>query len=191
MIKQPVTAAIDSTSFGTCTLVGKVRAIRDVLEHVDVELHAIYDAKHLVFLMAAVTKGNAADLPMLKPLIKAIVDTIAISKLLADPAYSSRENVQFLIDLGIEPIIMPKEIAGTLAKGYPAWRKLILEFMELGIERWIKEKGYSLRFTSKSIFSALKQKFDNVLSSKMPKTLAIELLARVAAHNLHALASLL
>jgi hypothetical protein len=120
--------------------VGEVKAMRDVLEHANVKLHALYDARRLVFLMAAVTEGEAADSPMLKPFIEAIVNVVAIARLLADPAYSSRENVQFLADLGIEPIIMPKESAGTLAKGYPAWRRLILEFMELGAKGWIKSR---------------------------------------------------
>jgi len=127
---------------------------------------------------------------MLKPLVEAVIDAIAIAKLLGDSAYLSRKNVQSLADLGIEPIILPKESAGTLAKGYPAWRRLILEFMELGAEGWI-EKGYGMRFTSESIFSALKLKFGKVLSSKAPETWAKELLARVAAHNLHAIAGLL
>jgi hypothetical protein len=100
----------------------------------------LYDARRLVFLMASVTEGEAADSPMLKPFIEAIVNVVAIARLLADPAYSSRENVQFLADLGIEPIIMPKESAGALAKGYPAWRRLILEFMELGAKGWIKSR---------------------------------------------------
>ena len=191
VVKQPITAAIDSTGFGIHVLVREVRAMREVLEHANIKLHALYDAERLVFLMAAVTEGDAADSPMLKPLLEAVIDAVAIAKLLADPAYSSRENVQLLADLGIEPIIMPKESAGTLAKGYPAWRNLILEFMELGAERWIEEKGYGLRFTSESIFSALKQKFGGVLSSKGPEAWARELLARVAAHNLHALAGLL
>lgn len=191
VVKQPVTAAIDSTGFGTRVLVGEVKAMREVLEHANVKLHALYDARRLVFLMAAATEGDAADSPMLKPLIEAVTDAVVIAKLLADPAYSSRENVQLLADLGIEPVIMPKESAGTLAKGYPAWRSLILELMELGVEGWIKEKGYGLRFTSESVFSALKQKFGGVLSSKGPETWARELLARVAAHNLHALAGLL
>jgi hypothetical protein len=33
-----------------------------------------------------------------------------------------------------------KRLDGTLAKGYPAWRRLILEFMELGAEGWIKSR---------------------------------------------------
>ena len=53
--------------------------------------------------------------------------------------------------------------------------------MELGAERWIKERGYGLRFTSESVFSALKQKFGGVLSSKGPEMW--ELIARVASHN--------
>ena len=191
VVKEPITAAIDSTGFGTHVLVKEIRAMREVLEHVSVKLHALYDAERLVFLTAAVTGGEAADSPMLKPLLEAVIGAVAIARLLADPAYSSRENIQLIADLGIEPIIMPKESSGGLAKGYPAWRRLVLEFMELGAERWIKEKGYGMRLTSEGIFSALKLKFGGALSSRMPETWARELLARVAAHNLHTLAALL
>jgi len=95
VVKQPIIASIDSTCFGTRILVGEVKAMRDVLEHANVKLHALYNARRLVFLMAAVTEGEAADSPMLKPFIEAIVNVVAIARLLADPAYSSRENVQF------------------------------------------------------------------------------------------------
>lgn len=191
VVRQPITAAIDSTGFGTRVLVRRVRVMKEVLEHASVKLHALYDAKRLVFLMAATTPGDVADSTMLKPLVGAVVDVIAIARLLGDPAYSSRENVQFLADLGIEPVILPKESAGRLAKGCPAWRRLILEFMELGAEGWMEEKGYGLRFTSEGIFGALKLKFGGALSSRTPEMWARELLARVIAHNLHALAGIL
>jgi len=55
----------------------------------------------------------------------------------------------------------------------------------------VEEKGYGLRFASESIFSSLKQKFGGILSSKKPEAWSRELLARVAAHNLHALAGIL
>ena len=49
--------------------------------------------------------------------MEAVIDALAVARLLADPAYSYRENVQLLADMGIEPVIMPKEGAGKLAKG--------------------------------------------------------------------------
>ena len=44
VVKQPIVAAIDSTGFGTRILVSEVKAMRDVLEHESVKLHALYDA---------------------------------------------------------------------------------------------------------------------------------------------------
>jgi hypothetical protein len=96
---------------------------------------------------------------MLKPLIKKVIKFLNIYKIIGDSAYSSRKNIQFLSDLRIEPIIFPKKNAKRLSKGYPAWRKLILEFIELGEKKWIEEKDYKLRFNSESIFNALKLKF--------------------------------
>ncbi|MEM3290976.1 MAG: transposase [Candidatus Micrarchaeaceae archaeon] len=167
VVKQPITAAIDSTGFGTHILVSEVRAMKEILEHAHVKLHVLYDAERLVFLMAAATSGDIADSTVLMSLVGAVIDAVTIARMLGDPAYSSRENVQFLADLGIEPVIPPNESAGALAKGHSAWRRLILEFMELGVERWVEEKGYGLRFTSESIFSALKLKFGWVLSPRL------------------------
>jgi len=128
---------------------------------------------------------------MLKPLIKKVIKFLSIYKIIGDSAYSSRKNIQFLSDLGIEPIIFPKKNARRLSKGYPAWRKLILEFIELGEKKWIEEKDYKLRFNSESIFNALKLKFGNILFSKSYKMLFKEILAKVIAHNLFVLASLI
>jgi hypothetical protein len=42
---------------------------------------------------------------MLKPLIKKVIKFLNIYKIIGDSVYSSRKNIQFLSDLGIEPII--------------------------------------------------------------------------------------
>ena len=141
--------------------------------------------------MAIASKGEISDSIMLKPLIKKVIKFLNIYKIIGDSAYSSRKNIQFLSDLGIEPIIFPKKSARRLSKGYPAWRKLILEFIELGEKKWIEEKDYKLRLNSESIFNALKLKFGNILFSKSYKMLFKEILAKVIAHNIFVLASLI
>jgi hypothetical protein len=55
-VRQPITAAIDSTGFGTRFLVRRIRVMKEVLEHAHVKLHALYGAKRLVFLMAVPSK---------------------------------------------------------------------------------------------------------------------------------------
>jgi hypothetical protein len=48
---------------------------------------------------------------MLKLLVKKVIKFLNIYKIIGDSAYSYRKNIQFLLDLGIEPIIFPKKSA--------------------------------------------------------------------------------
>jgi len=55
----------------------------------------------------------------------------------------------------------------------------------------LKKKNYKLRFNSEGIFNALKLKFGNILFSKSYKMLFKEILAKVIAHNIFVLVSLI
>jgi len=45
-----------------------------------------------------------------------VIEFLNISKIIGDSAYSSRKNIQFLSDLGIESIIFPKKSTGRFSK---------------------------------------------------------------------------
>jgi hypothetical protein len=62
---------------------------------------------------------------------------------LADRGFSSRDNVQGLVDRGTDPVIRPQESA-TPRKSlkYPAWVENITKFKKLGYEKWRDKTGY-------------------------------------------------
>jgi transposase len=148
----------------------------------------------LEIFLIRIKKGRSLKITIFKALI------LLISKQIFHLTYRELANRKDILETNIlylasiilnEPIIFPKKNAKKLSKRYPAWRKLILEFIELGNENGLKKKTIKLRFNSESIFNALKLKFGNILFSKSYKMLFKEILAKVIAHNLFVLASLI
>lgn len=68
---------------------------------------------------------------------------------LADPAYDSRENYNFLDARGIEPCIKVKRGASGKARGSRARRRAAMEFLK-DEEGWKRKVGYGRRWAAEA-----------------------------------------
>ncbi|MBE0447836.1 MAG: transposase [Actinobacteria bacterium] len=123
-----------------------------------VKASLLWDAEKRVFHAVEYLPGEAHEVNTLDELVDST--RITIHKLFADRGFSSRENVQHLADKGITPVIRPQDSATP--KGgmkYPAWRKNVIEYRELGYERWKEKTGYGVRFPEEHTIGALINRF--------------------------------
>ena len=90
------------------------------------------------------------------------------SEKIADSAYASGENVHFLADIGIEPVIRPGKtqpqgagelcVEGTCERVPRAW-----------IRRWKSKTGYDRRFEEEHAFAALILRFGDKVRARCLK----------------------
>lgn len=145
----------------------------------------LWDADKRVFHAVEFIPGEAHEVNTLKGLVDST--RITIRKLFADGGFSSRENVQYLVDKGITPVIMPQEGATPRSKGCPAWKKHVREYRELGYQRWKAKTGYGARFSEEHTIAALVNRFGDGVRSKSVWIASKLLGARVLLHNFFAL----
>jgi hypothetical protein len=132
--ESPIEVVADSTGFSLMSYEVRVCGLERTRVAQTVTLSACWDAEKRVFLAFETMKGSAHAVNTLLPMMRRI--DLPIVKCFADPEFCSRENVQGLADLGIEPVIKPQNSARpTRGLRYPAWREHIIRFKNLGYER--------------------------------------------------------
>jgi len=138
------------------------------------------------FLSAIVTKEYKSDSPRLKRLMSQKSREIALEDVALDSAFLSRRNAQLIADYGANPVIKLKSnTASAHSKGYPAWNRMIHEAWE---NKEAYESRYNRRAVIEGVFGAFKHRFGREVASKITHNQNIEVLCRVAAWNILALA---
>ncbi|KUO43210.1 MAG: hypothetical protein APU95_01800 [Hadesarchaea archaeon YNP_N21] len=151
-----------------------------------VKLVLLWDAERRVFHAAKCIPGEAHEVNTLKPMVDSV--QVKIRKLFGDSAFSSRENIQGLAEMGVEPVIKPQESATP--KGglrYPAWKEQVEIFHELGYEQWKERTGYGKRFEEEHTIGALINRFGDEVRARLDRMASKLLCARVSLRNLFAL----
>ncbi|KXB03578.1 hypothetical protein AKJ47_02000 [candidate division MSBL1 archaeon SCGC-AAA261G05] len=121
------------------------------------KLNGIWDAYRKVFHAVDVLEGKAHEYKGSQEMLERV--RTPIGRFFGDPAYAGRDFVQDVADSGAEPVIKPPKNATPKTKGGPAWRKLVMEYRELGYEDWRDKTGYGERFPNEGQFGAFDTRF--------------------------------
>jgi transposase len=149
------------------------------------KLSLLWDAEKRVFHGVESLPGEAHEMNTLLPMVDSV--RVKIRKLFADRGFSSRDNVQGLADRGTDPVIRPQESATTRnGLKYPAWREHIIQYKNLGYEKWRDETGYGKRFPEEHTIGALINRLGDEIRARSDRTASRLLLARVLLHNFFA-----
>jgi transposase len=170
----------DSTGFSSCTYArwfdekwGGERKRHDF-----VKLHAFVGTHTNIITAAEVT--DAADCPMLEPLLNATVSAgFNVQEVSADKAYLSKRNVELIRATGATPYIPFKE--NSSGRGPEMWREMFAVYM---LKRPEFLAHYHRRSNVETTFAMIKSKFGTAVRSKLPVAQANEVLAKVLCHNL-------
>jgi len=153
---------------------------------VKLHAHVTTDKEMPFFLSATVTMEYKNDSPQLRGLMSQKSREIALENVALDTAYLSRRNAQLIADHGANPVIKLKSnTASAHSKSYPAWNRMIHEAWENTIAY---EGKYNRRTVIEGVFSAFKHRFGREVASKIRHNQNVEVLCRVAAWNILALA---
>ena len=130
-----------------------------------------------------VTDERTGDNKKFKPLVERASERANVKLALADPAYDSRENFNFLEAKGIEPGIKIKRGASGKARGSWARRRAAREFLK-NEKRWKRKVGYGRRWAAEGTFSNLKRTFGEFVTARKFKNMAKEMMLKAFCYNL-------
>jgi transposase len=174
--------AIDSTGFRTTTFSAyESEKYGRSKEHRWLKAHMCVGVKTNIVAAVMITDGNAGDSPQFSPLIQQTSEGFAINEVSADLAYSSRNNLELVNEVGGKPYIPFKKNATGSARGSSMWKKMY-HYFQLNRDEFLKH--YHKRSNIESTNAAIKRKFGETLKSKNSVAQVNELLAKIIAYNL-------
>lgn len=147
------------------------------------KIHLAVDTKTKQILAMEVTDERTGDIKMFRPLVEQASGRARVKLVLADSAYDSRENFNFLEAKGIGPGIKVRRGASGKARGSWARRRTAREFLE-DEKRWKKRVGYGRRWAVEGTFSSLKRTFGEFVMAQKFENMAKEMLLKAFCYNL-------
>ncbi len=174
--------AVDSTGFRTNTFsayyddkYGKSK------EHQWVKAHLCAGVKTNIVAAVAITDSDSNDSPQFGPLVRKTATGFTINEVSADMAYSSRDNLDTVNEVGGKAYIPFRKNATGKSKASPLWKKMF-HYFQLNRDEFMSH--YHKRSNIEATNAAIKRKFGETLKSKNPTAQVNELLAKIIAYNL-------
>ena len=107
--------------------------------------------------------------PQLQGLVKIAVKIQRGNHLYGDKGYGGHSNYQDCIDNGLDPVFPPKKNARSRSRGGPFLRtQRILEYQQIGHERWKVKYGYAKRCAVEQTYTYKKQLLGFTMRTKDP-----------------------
>lgn len=177
--------AVDSSGFSTSQFDRWFDVRFDKKKETDIrrfrKCHITCGVKTNIITAVNITTGYSGDSPEFPELVKTTRKIFPIREVSADKAYSSRDNLQAVSDLGGIAFIPFKSNATGRSKGTSIWHTMYDYF------RYYRNdflKHYHKRSNVETCFHMLKMKFGKHLRSKNEIGQDNEILAKCLAHNI-------
>ena len=150
-----------------------------------IKIHVAVDTRSKLIVSMKVTKEDVGDGRMLKSLIigTAINVQANIKRVLADGAYDSRDNFQFLHDNDIDPAIKVRKNSSFKSMGCYTRKMVVLQQLN-DLDKWKHSVSYGRRWAAETVFSSMKRTFvEHVISIKWMNIIN-ELLMKAHMYNM-------
>ena len=150
-----------------------------------IKIHVAVDTRSKLIVSMRVTKEDVGDGRMLKSLIRRTTTNVHanIKRVLADGAYDSRDNFQFLHDNGIDPAIKVRKNSSVRSMGCYTRKMVVLQQLS-DLDKWKHSVSYGRRWAAETVFSSMKRAFgEHVISIKW-KNIVNELLMKAHMYNM-------
>ena len=147
------------------------------------KIHVAVDIKKKKVVSLVVTSEEVHDGKVMKKLVDHASENNDIKRVLADGAYDSKNNFQYLSDNNIEAAIKVRKNSSGRSNGcYP--RKLIVLQQMKNFKKWKHSVSYGYRWMSESVFSAMKRTFGEYVSARKFPNMVKEMFLKVSLYNM-------
>ena len=118
-----------------------------------IKIHVAVDTRSKLIVSMRVTKEDVGDERMLKSLIKGTVINVQtnIKRVLADGAYDSRDNFQFLHDNDIDPAIKVRKNSSFKSMSCYTRKMAVLQQLS-DLDKWKHSVSYGHRWAAETVF---------------------------------------
>lgn len=154
-----------------------------------IKIHVAVDIRSKLILSMKVTKEDVGDGRMLKSLVKDASINVQqqqqanIQSVLADGAYDSRDNFQFLHDNDIGSAIKVRKNSSVKSMGCYARKMAVLQQLR-NFDKWKHSVSYGRRWAAETVFSSMKRIFGEHIVSIKWKSIVKELLMKAHVYNM-------
>ncbi len=151
-----------------------------------VKVHVAVEVRSGAIVGVAVSDERAVDAQFLPELVSQAQSLLPgrIKRVLADGAYDTRENFDFLRDEGIEAGIKIRLNASRKMKGASMARPAaVFERNKLGEDKWTRKYGYNKRWRCETTFSAVKRIFGEAIMSRRADMMLREATLKFVQYN--------
>jgi len=156
-------------------------------------LHKVYKKAHVmsgvftnIISAVEVTDGTKHDSPFFPQLVNATSENFNIKEVSADKAYTSRDNLEAVSNVGGIPFIPFRKNAIYKSRGSMLWTNMFVYFKTHQAEFM---KHYHLRSNAETVFYMIKSKFGGYLRTKKDQAQINEVLLKCLCHNICVLIS--
>lgn len=101
------------------------------------------------------------------------------AKLTLDRGFVDRKLAQLIEDSGIIPYIFPKKNNVLRSRGYPGWKRMLLNLIQ-DVQAWLEE--YHIRSHTESFHSSFKRIF-GIITKRLDSSTYTQVLARIIHNN--------
>lgn len=149
------------------------------------KIHVAVDIRKKKVVPMEVTSEEVHDGKVQKKLVDHASENNDVRRVLADGAYDSKENFQFLADRGIEAAIKVKKNSSGKAHGcYP--RKLVVLQQLSDFGKWKASVSYGHRWMAETVFSAMKGMFGEYVTARNFQNMVKEMFLKASLYNMFA-----
>lgn len=144
-----------------------------------VKVHIMTGVKTNIVTAVEIHGRDAADSPLLPPMLATTAKNFTIHEVSADKGYSGVENTEAVFQAGGTPFIAYK--ANTTGAAGGLWEKMF-HFFQYRREEFLKH--YHKRSNVESTFSMMKAKFRDGVRAKTDVAMVNEALCKIICHNI-------
>jgi len=124
----------------------------------------------------------AAESPYLESSLENVMQIYSsVDMMTGDWAFLSRENTSAIAFAGAIPLLYPRKNVTLRAKGHPAWKHMLYQFLE-DTQTWLRQ--YHQRSISESVNSAFHRMFSRKLTRRARSRRRTETLVRICDFNI-------
>ena len=128
-----------------------------------------------------ITDESVGDSKMFKPLLDKIEN---IKDVLADGAYDTNDNFDYLDERGVGPPGIKIRDNAVINDEFPARANAVKERQKLGYEKWAKKHEYGKRWASEGLFSGVKRIFGETVRATTVDGMIQEVKMKFLLYNL-------
>ena len=148
------------------------------------KIHVAVDIKKKKIVSLDVTSEEVYYGSRLKELVDNALENNTLERVIADGAYDSNENFQYLSNKNIEAAIkVRKNSSYDRTVGCIPRKRVVLNQLK-NFERWKSKVKYGSRWMAETVFSSLKRAFGEYVSAKKFPNMVKETILKASLYNL-------